>query len=364
MTTSVDVQLESVTKRFGAVTAVNAVSLEVAPGEVLALLGPSGCGKTTTLRMIAGFEDPDAGLVRIKGAVVNDVPTYRRNLGMVFQHYALFPHMSVLENVGFGLKLKKVPKEERHGRSREMLDIVGLAGMERRRPQQLSGGQQQRVALARAIAAEPGVLLFDEPLSNLDAQLRAEMRAEIRELHTRLGLTSIYVTHDQAEAMALSDLVCVMDQGRMLQLGTPVEIYERPASARVALFIGSANLIAARVVSRRGKEALVETQGGERLVVDDGGEAPEGAAVALCIRPEQIGLSPLSAPPHECRNLVNGKVVKRFYVGSAWEYQVEACHQMLRVAAPVEADIQPGKVVELSLDPKKLRVIAGPPGAA
>ncbi len=236
-------QLASLTKRFGALTAVDAIDLTVAPGEFVTLLGPSGCGKTTTLNMIAGFIAPDAGTIRLQGRSVESLPPFRRDLGLVFQDYALFPHMTVAENVGFGLRMRRVPREAIARRVAEALDLVQLRGLDERRPLQLSGGQRQRVALARALVIRPAMLLLDEPLSNLDLKLREEMRVEISALQRQLGIATVFVTHDQGEALTMSDRIAVMREGRVEQIGTPGDIYERPSTRFVAGFIGTANLI-------------------------------------------------------------------------------------------------------------------------
>jgi len=282
------VVVENVSKRFGRTVAVNGISFKVMKGEFLTLLGPSGCGKTTTLRLVAGFYKPDEGSIIIDGKVMNDIPVYKRNIGIVFQNYALFPHMTVFENVAFGLRMRKLPENEIRRRVRSMLETVGLAGMEERYPRQLSGGQQQRVALARALVIEPDVLLLDEPLSNLDLKLRLQMRKEIRRIQKRLGITAIYVTHDQGEALSMSDRVAVMNRGRIIQMGTPTEIYERPADSFVADFIGEANLIEGRVeivegvrVGIRIGDTLLETvENHLRLRVGD--------EVFVVARPERI----------------------------------------------------------------------------
>jgi spermidine/putrescine transport system ATP-binding protein len=316
MSLPVDVQLDRVTKRFGAVTAVNQVSLEVAQGEVLALLGPSGCGKTTTLRMIAGFEDPDAGLVRIKGAVVNEVPTYRRNLGMVFQQYALFPHMSVFHNVAFGLRMRGSSRAEARRRVGEAMALVRLQGLEERFPSQLSGGQQQRVALARAIVTRPAVLLLDEPLGALDKKLREQMQIEIRALQRALGITTIFVTHDQEEALTLADRIAVMEGGEIVQIGTPTEIYERPRSRFVSDFIGVSNFLTGRVVERSGASLTIEV-GGVRLQASGGDGLAPGDRVEIAVRPEKIRLSP--HPPTR-PNVMQGQIENVVYLGAVTFY--------------------------------------------
>ncbi len=245
------VRADAITKRFDQAVAVDHVSLDVYRGEFLSFLGPSGCGKTTTLRMIAGFEEPDAGTITVMGEDMTDRPPHKRNLGMVFQNYALFPHMTVFDNVAFGLKMRKVGSSELKRRVAQVLDLVQLTQMHQRYPRQLSGGQQQRVALARAIVIEPYVLLLDEPLSNLDAKLRKAMQTELRDLQRRLGITAIYVTHDQEEAMTVSDRIVVMDHGQIMQIGTPTEVYRKPANEFVAGFIGQVNFIRGRLETCR-----------------------------------------------------------------------------------------------------------------
>lgn len=239
-----EVRLDDITKRFGRNTVVNGVSLDIRSGEMMFLLGPSGCGKTTVLRVVAGFLEPEGGRVTFGGRVMNGVAPQKRNTALVFQNYAVWPHMSLFENVAFGLRARKVPAAELRRRVGEAIEMVRLDGFERRRPGQLSGGQQQRVALARAIVVNPDLLLFDEPLSNLDARLRVEMRAEIRRLHGERGITSLYVTHDQEEALTLADRIAVMREGRIEQVGAPREIYDRPTNAFVASFMGEINLVA------------------------------------------------------------------------------------------------------------------------
>src|SRR6186713_367797 len=243
MTTRVAIALEGVSKRFGKAEAVRDVSLEIAEGEFFSLLGPSGCGKTTTLRMIAGFEEPDEGRVILQGRDVTSVFSNRRPVNMVFQQYALFPHMSIYDNVAFGLKVKRVPRQEHRGRVLDILRVVELEGLESRRPRQLSGGQQQRVALARALVNSPAALLLDEPLGALDVKLRKQMQLQLKAIQHDLGLTFVHVTHDQEEAMTMADAIAVMNRGKIEQLGTPSELYERPATAFVAGFLGVSNLL-------------------------------------------------------------------------------------------------------------------------
>jgi putative spermidine/putrescine transport system ATP-binding protein len=262
-------QLAGLTKRFGALTAVNAIDITVAQGEFVTLLGPSGCGKTTTLNMIAGFITPDRGIIRLQGRAVESLPPFRRDLGLVFQDYALFPHMTVAENVGFGLRMRRVPRAEIAERVAQALDLVQLGGLGERRPLQLSGGQRQRVALARVLVIRPAMLLLDEPLSNLDLKLREEMRVEISTLQRQLGIATVFVTHDQGEALTMSDRIAVMRDGRIEQIGTPTDIYERPASRFVAGFIGAANLI-------NGQDGVIVVRP-ERLKLSKPGHEPSGA---------------------------------------------------------------------------------------
>src|SRR5512132_399934 len=295
ITSPVAIRLEAVSKRFdhrvkGEVYAVRDVSLEVRPGELLTLLGPSGCGKTTTLRMIAGFQQPDAGRVWIGNQDVTRFMANQRNIGFVFQSYALFPHLTVFENVAYGLRVQRQADAEIADAVGEVLDLVGLAGYDRQMPHQLSGGEQQRVALARAIVVRPRVLLFDEPLSNLDARLRVQMRGEIHRLQRALSITTIYVTHDQEEAMAVSDRIAVMHQGRIVQQGTAEDLYHRPASEFVARFVGRINLFEGSVVALADGIATVAALGGSLRVRTNVAVRP-GDAVRLMVRPEAIELA-------------------------------------------------------------------------
>jgi ABC-type Fe3+/spermidine/putrescine transport system ATPase subunit len=270
-----DVELVGVTRRFGEVAAVDAVDLEVRPGEFLSLLGPSGCGKTTTLRLIAGFERPDEGHVRIGGRDVSRLPAYKRNVNTVFQSYALFPHLSVRDNIAYGLKQRGLGRRERSSRAAEMLELVRLSGLEARKPRQLSGGQQQRVALARALVMQPQVLLLDEPLGALDLKVRKELQIELKRIQEEIGITFVYVTHDQEEALAMSDRVAVMNAGRIEQLGAPGEIYDSPATGFVASFIGDTNFVRAN-----GREVAIRP---EHLRVARSGDGLGGAVVAKMV---------------------------------------------------------------------------------
>src|SRR5437762_4676662 len=264
MADGIELEVIGLTRRYSAEVTVGPISFEVRAGEFFSLLGPSGCGKTTTLRCIAGFESLDAGAIRLNGERLDDRPPHRRDVGLVFQNYALFPHLTVFDNVAFGLRLRKVDKAAIERRVGQMLDLVDLPSLGARYPAQLSGGQQQRVAIARSLVLEPSLLLFDEPLSNLDLKLRIQMRYELRLLQRRLGKTAVYVTHDQTEALALSDRIAVLSHGRIEQIGTPAEIYERPATTFVAEFIGSSNLFPARVVGYDAPGTIVEAEAGVR----------------------------------------------------------------------------------------------------
>jgi len=286
------IEIDQVRKNYGAVTAVDGVSLAVKEGEFVTLLGPSGCGKSTLLRMVAGFIDPTSGDIRLHGQSVIGVPPYRRNTSMVFQDYALFPHRTVAQNLGFGLRMRKMPKLEISKRVASMLELLGLSGMGYRRIGEISGGQQQRVALGRALVVEPAVLLLDEPLGALDFKLRKQMQSELKAIQRRVGITFIYVTHDQEEALTMSDRVAVMNAGRIEQCDSPEQIYRRPRSSFVADFVGEANLLDGRVVARNGKLAKIETSSGEFFTAELHGKASMavGDAVRLVIRPESISL--------------------------------------------------------------------------
>ena len=342
------IEFERVTKRFGDVAAVRDLTLAMAPGTLTTLLGPSGCGKTTMLRLIAGLELPTAGTIRIGGRDVSGVPASDRDVSMVFQSYALFPHMTVLENVRYGLDVAGVGRRDAAARARETLASVGLRDFDVRLPAELSGGQQQRVALARALVLEPSVLLFDEPLSNLDARLRRQMREEIRELQTRLGLTVVYVTHDQGEAMAVSDRIVVMNHGTVAQEGAPRDLYERPRDAFVAAFMGDANRVTARVAPRDGAQVDV---GGLHLTLPH--PAPADGEVTLSIRPEAIALGPEASSP------LVGTVRKAAYLGSVMEYTLDtALGEIFAVSSAVDAPLAAGTRVGVRFAPHGVAVIA------
>jgi putative spermidine/putrescine transport system ATP-binding protein len=326
------VSLRRVSKRFGAATAVDELSLDVGPGELVSLVGGSGCGKTTTLRMIAGFEVPDTGQILFEDRVVNDVPPRRRGVGIVFQSYALFPTMTVGENIAFGLRVARWPEATIRERVAEMVTLTGLGGLERRYANQLSGGQQQRVALARALARRPQILLLDEPLSALDAKIRLRLRAEVRKIQQDLGITALYVTHDQEEALSIADRIAVMREGRIEQVGTPEEIYAAPRSDFVADFIGISNLLACQVVSAA--EGVVEWEG-ERFRAPLGALA-DGARVVISLRPEKLSVVS-DGEPAAGRNRLAGVLEVVTFLGPVARLEV-AVH-----GRPFWVDVAPGR---------------------
>jgi iron(III) transport system ATP-binding protein len=320
--------LKNITKVFpprggvSEVTAVHNVSLEIEKGELVTLLGPSGCGKTTTLRMIAGFEFPTSGEIILDGVHINSLPPHKRDMSMVFQSYAIFPHLTVFENIAYGLNVQRLPKSEIIERVNRVLDLVHLEGYGHRAPTQLSGGQQQRVALARALVMEPKVLLMDEPLSNLDAKLREEMRTEIRRIQKELNITSVYVTHDQIEAMTLSDRIVVMNLGIIEQIGTPVEMYRFPNSHFVANFIGRANFLPAVVLEQREDFMIVKSHGETLRLINVKGKFSAGAEVSLIVRPEMVKIK-ISG------ELYKGVIRRAVFLGDVIEYDVEIGGQLI-----------------------------------
>jgi spermidine/putrescine transport system ATP-binding protein len=335
-----DVRLERVTKRFSDVVAVDDLSLDIERGEFFSLLGPSGCGKTTTLRMIGGFEEPSQGAVYLGETDVTELPPFRRNVNTVFQNYALFPHLTVFENVAFGLRRRSVPKDEIPGQVARMLDLVELPGYQRRRPSQLSGGQQQRVALARALINHPRVLLLDEPLGALDLKLRKQMQIELKRIQTDIGITFIYVTHDQDEAMTMSDRIAVMRNGRIEQLGSPEELYERPRTAFVAGFLGVSNLLDGRLERRDGELAEIVLSDGTRLRAPaDGLNGAGSGAVRVGVRPEKLRLEPFvdGSRPQAERNALAGTILDASYVGVSTQYLVETADPAVLEAAFAES---------------------------
>ncbi|MEX0991516.1 MAG: ABC transporter ATP-binding protein [Actinomycetota bacterium] len=328
----IEVRLDHVTKAFGDVVAVDDLSLEIGDGEFFSMLGPSGCGKTTTLRMIGGFEDPTSGSVWLKGTDVTDLPPYKRDVNTVFQSYALFPHLSVSDNVAYGLKRKKVAKAEVGKRVDEALALVDLPEYGRRKPAQLSGGQRQRVALARALVNRPQVLLLDEPLGALDLKLRKQMQLELKRIQTEVGITFIYVTHDQEEAMTMSDRIAVMRGGRVEQIGVPEDIYENPNTEFVAQFLGASNLLDGKVKDVAGDTATVTLAGGEEVRMPSArlnGDSKAGAAVRVGVRPEKIKLvtgaegSAGSGAVADGKNNVPGLLRMATFIGVSYQYTVE-----------------------------------------
>ena len=349
-------RLERLAKRFGEVPAVEDLSLEVRDGELVSLLGPSGSGKTTTLRLIAGYEAPGGGEIYLEDRPIGQLPPERRNVGMVFQNYALFPHLSVFDNVAFGLRMRRIPPDELRGRVEEALALVRLEGLAERYPRQLSGGQQQRVALARAIVFRPALLLLDEPLSALDRKLRAQMQLELRQLQRQTGLTTLYVTHDQEEALALSDRIAVMSGGRLQQYGTPREIYERPANAFIVDFIGVANLLEVELIPN-GPAGPLARIGGLTFPFAPSGEPPRLGSARLAIRPEQVQLSRASAP-----GAVPGRVTSSVYLGTTTHVYVTleggpALVAFVQNTRPEMEPFTPDTRLWVSWDPASLRVV-------
>ena len=346
------VTIKELSMRYGDVGAVTRLSLAVEPGELVALLGPSGCGKTTTLRLVAGFLTPQGGEIWVGDRCLSSssavVPPERRRMAMIFQSYALWPHMTVAQNVAYGLRFKKnLPRTDRDHRVREILKVVQLAGYEARYPGELSGGQQQRVAVARALVVEPEILLLDEPLSNLDANLREEMRFEIRRLHEAFGITTLYVTHDQAEAMVISDRIAVLERGRVAQVGTADEVFLKPRTRFVAEFIGRTNLL-------DGVAETADTLVHGRLRLRVAGGLVPGARAAVSVRPHDIALSPAGeAHARAGDNLLEGTIVRASFLGDSVDYQIRLTDDevTVRVAAPAGCRLPAGAAVHLCIAP-------------
>jgi spermidine/putrescine transport system ATP-binding protein len=361
------IELVSVEKEFTAgghdVRAVERVDLKIAEGEFFSLLGPSGCGKTTTLRMIAGFEEPTNGQILLHGRDMVGVPPFRRDVNMVFQQYALFPHMDVFENVAFGLRRKKVDKDEIRRRVAETLALVELEGREKRRPRQLSGGQQQRVALARALVNRPRALLLDEPLGALDLKLRQAMQLELKRIQREVGITFVYVTHDQEEALTMSDRLVVMNAGRIEQLGSPRELYEHPATRFVANFIGTSNVLTGRLERRGDAWAFRGLGPDQRVLVAEAGQAGEDQDVEVAVRPEKIVLRTEQDPPPPDRSALRVKVDEIVYLGTSTQYRtvtdggdVVAVYRQNASATP-GADVLAGQVGWLEWPPEHSYVL-------
>jgi iron(III) transport system ATP-binding protein len=339
----IHLELENLSKHYGAVRSVDGINLSVEKGEFICLLGPSGCGKTTTLRMIAGFIEPDGGGIRVNGKVISSpksvVPPERRNMSMIFQSYAVWPHMTVRQNVGYGLKMKGVAAPEQTTRTNALLAATKLTEQSERYPSELSGGQQQRVALARALAPNPDILLLDEPLSNLDANLRGDMRFEIRRLHDEFHNTSIYVTHDQMEAMTMADRIVVMNAGRIEQIGTPEEVYDRPNSRFVARFLGASNVVDARHVSGNTVDVA-----GRTLAIGEGDFAGPGKDMSFCVKTHDLELTAGATAAGD--NTLPGVVRSQAYLGSHRDYIVDIGQELL-VAAPPHFNVPAGSKVQV-----------------
>jgi len=352
------VELAKLTKRFGGLIAVESLSLAIPHGSLVSLLGPSGCGKTTTLRLIAGFLSPDEGTIRVGERVVSgpgvNLPPEKRNMSMIFQSYALWPHMTIAQNVAYGLKLRRLGSAEIKSRVDRMLDTMRLKPLAERYPGEVSGGQQQRAALARALVVEPEILLMDEPLSNLDANLREEMRFEIRRLHDTYRTTTIYVTHDQIEAMTTADVIVVMNEGRIEQTGSPEEVYRRPRSEFVARFIGGTNILRGRKTA-----AMTADCGGVVLKCGEGELGPDGAIVS--IRPHQIALGAAGGEGDGAdANRAEGQVARQVFLGAQRDYLISLeGGQQLRVLAPIEINFPVGSPVRLSLPIAHCRALPG-----
>jgi spermidine/putrescine transport system ATP-binding protein len=351
--------LDAVSKLFGEHAAVNDVNLSIRDGEFFSLLGPSGCGKTTTLRMIAGFVEPDAGRIVLQGRDVTTVPPNRRPVNMVFQQYALFPHMSIYDNVAFGLSVKRVPRAEQRPRIEELLRVVSLEGYEKRRPRQLSGGQQQRVALARALVNRPAALLLDEPLGALDVKLRRQMQLELKRIQHELGTTFVYVTHDQEEALAMSDRIAVMNVGRVEQIGTPREVYEEPATPFVADFIGSLNALEVTVDEVAGGYGIARLGESDRVVVPVEAGTTAGAELRVAVRPEHIELT----SGGENGSRLNGTVADIVYLGMYTQVHVDTAAGRVishRLADESVEELRSGAAIELAWDADDSYVLGEP----
>ena len=350
---SVAINIENVVKRFGKDTVINGLSLDIKPGEFFTLLGPSGCGKTTLLRMIIGFNSIEGGQIKVNGKVINDIPTNKRNMGMVFQNYAIFPHMSVKDNIAFGLKNRKIPKEEIEKKVDEILKVVKIDHLKDRMPQKLSGGQQQRIALARAIVIHPEVLLMDEPLSNLDAKLRIEMRNAIKQIQQQVGITTVYVTHDQEEALAVSDRIAVMNGGVIQQIDTPKNVYQRPANTFVATFIGLSNIVDGILEKNEEGQALVQI-GDYRFRMNNIKKSySDNLPIKISIRPEEFVIN------KETDEGIPVVVKSSVFLGVSTHYFVETMEgQEIQVlqTSDLEEIIPNGKKIHLKVQEQKINV--------
>lgn len=351
-----ELHLSGLEKRFGDVFAVRDVELTIKPGSLVALLGPSGCGKTTTLRMVAGLEEPTAGDIRFDGESVLGIPPEKRQIGMVFQRYVLFPHMTVERNISFGLRMRGMDEAEIRRRVDEILDVVQLKGLANRFPSQLSGGQQQRVAIARTVVTDPRLLLMDEPLSNLDARLRDEMRTFITSLQRRLGITTLFVTHDQLEAIELADTIGVMFDGNLIQLGSPEEVFNRPCNLRIADFMGTTNVLEGTLRTVNADGSVLETRVGS-LRVAAGSHHRDGARVTATVRPEHIDLLPLNGKLGP--NQFSGRIREVVYFGGTFTYRVDANGVSLEVRDRSTRRLAPDEEVVVSISHDHLWVFPG-----
>jgi len=355
-----EVRIQNLSKKFEEITAVDHISLTVYSGEFVSLVGPSGCGKTTTLNLIAGFINPDAGEIAIDEERINDVPIYKRKLGMVFQSYALFPHMTVMDNIAFGLRMQKFERSVIEKEVRRALDLVRLPGVEKRYPRQFSGGQQQRIALARALVIHPKVLLLDEPLSNLDAKLRREMRIELKDIQKTVGITTIFVTHDQEEALSLSDRLAVMNKGRIEQVGSPIEIYESPRNEFVSSFIGETNILSATITQIKEEELLLNINEPRPITIP---RPPDfrpriGDAIKISIRPEKLCFGRESGDLAHC---LLGTVDHVVFLGNITYYTVKTqAHSMKVICQNLETrTYSVGDQIRLEYRPENCRIIQG-----
>lgn len=349
---SVSIDINNVVKRYGNETIINGLDLNIKPGELFTLLGPSGCGKTTLLRMIIGFNSIDEGEINIDGEVINDIPVYKRKMGMVFQNYAIFPHMSVRDNVAFGLKNMKLDKEEMNRRIDDMMKIVQIEKHQDKKPENLSGGQQQRVALARALVIHPKVLLMDEPLSNLDAKLRIEMRNAIKEIQQKVGITTIYVTHDQEEALAISDRIAVMNNGQIQQIDCPEQIYARPKNLFVAQFIGTSNVLNGTIVRTDNEIQIKITENYTVQMNHLAKDVKDGQNVLIAVRPQEFSFS-------DSQNSLRGTIETRMFLGLNTHYfvRIETGERVEVIQDSNDPTIIPeGTVVSLSVKPEKINV--------
>jgi putative spermidine/putrescine transport system ATP-binding protein len=358
-----DVEIKGAFKQYGSNVVLNGINLQVKQGELLTLLGPSGCGKTTTLNLIAGFLEADEGDVFIKGKKVTKVPPYKRDLGMVFQTYSLFPHMTVYENLSFGLKLRKVPRQDQQKKIARALELVKMSGLEKRYPRELSGGQRQRVAIARALVVEPELLLLDEPLSNLDAKLRHELRTEIKRLQKEIGVTTIFVTHDQEEALSMSDRVVVMNAGKIEQISSPTSIYDHPNSEFVFQFIGKSNSFDGTIVSADTRKITVKmndvvTDVDVDNIMGMDRDCRPGDEVKLYIRPEKVQMISIEDHPPFSQHYQKARISQLNYLGTSWEVDVAMGGKNLQILAPAFNSLwQQGSEVYVGWNPSDIMII-------